>query len=176
MKAGYKVVSNLPYQVAVPVILLLLESEFSPERMVVTVQKEVADRPAGGSRAHRTTGACPWIGGYGPMPTAFATWGRRSSGPAPGSESSLLEIIPTHPDQHLARASHAAFKRFLATVFGQRRKQLASAFRGQRDTMRRCLADLKIDPLARGEQLAPDQLVAVFRAWTQTRPRTDGTA
>jgi 16S rRNA (adenine1518-N6/adenine1519-N6)-dimethyltransferase len=161
----YKVVSNLPYQVAVPVILLLLESEFRPERMVVTVQKEVADRLLAdpGSPHYGRVSVERWVRADAHR---LRNLGPEIFWPRPRVESSLLEIIPTHPDQHLARASHAAFKRFLAAVFGQRRKQLASAFRGQRDTMRHCLADLKIDPLARGEQLTPDQLVAVFRACT----------
>ncbi|MFO8011212.1 MAG: 16S rRNA (adenine(1518)-N(6)/adenine(1519)-N(6))-dimethyltransferase RsmA [Dehalococcoidia bacterium] len=40
---SYKVVANLPYYVASPIIRRFLEAEVKPERMVVMVQKEVAD-------------------------------------------------------------------------------------------------------------------------------------
>ena len=40
---GYKVVGNLPYFVASPIIRHFLESDFKPTRMVVMVQKEVAE-------------------------------------------------------------------------------------------------------------------------------------
>lgn len=42
--ASYKVVANLPFYIAAPAIRLFLESQAKPERMVVMVQKEVAQR------------------------------------------------------------------------------------------------------------------------------------
>lgn len=41
---GYKVISNLPYQITSPVIRLFLECETPPERLVLLMQKEVAER------------------------------------------------------------------------------------------------------------------------------------
>lgn len=42
-KSGYKVVANLPYYVAAPILRHFLEAQIKPQKMVVMVQKEVAE-------------------------------------------------------------------------------------------------------------------------------------
>lgn len=42
--AAYKVIANLPYQITSAVIRMFLEQEHPPERMIIMVQKEVAER------------------------------------------------------------------------------------------------------------------------------------
>jgi 16S rRNA (adenine1518-N6/adenine1519-N6)-dimethyltransferase len=47
--AGWKVVSNLPYSVASPILVELAQAEHSPELIVATLQTEVAQRIAAGA-------------------------------------------------------------------------------------------------------------------------------
>jgi 16S rRNA (adenine1518-N6/adenine1519-N6)-dimethyltransferase len=41
---SYKVVANIPYYITAPIIRLLLETKYSPQEMILMVQKEVAER------------------------------------------------------------------------------------------------------------------------------------
>ena len=46
VSAPFKVVSNLPYSISTPILERFIEGEPKPRRMVVTVQREVAERLA----------------------------------------------------------------------------------------------------------------------------------
>ncbi|NIR44178.1 MAG: ribosomal RNA small subunit methyltransferase A, partial [Gemmatimonadetes bacterium] len=54
--APYKVIGNIPYGITTPLIFHVLDARTRPERMVLTVQKEVADRLAA-EPGHKAYGA-----------------------------------------------------------------------------------------------------------------------
>ena len=161
-----KVVSNLPYNVATPLILRLLKELPQVESMVVTVQRELADRylaepgdPSYGgisvkmrllSDARRLT--------YVP-PTVFM--------PPPKVESAIVRFErkgASVPDTEIE-----PFFRFLNASFSARRKMLVNALSsGRLPYCSRAAADEALrgsgfSPSARAEELSCQELLAVFR-------------
>jgi 16S rRNA (adenine1518-N6/adenine1519-N6)-dimethyltransferase len=146
-------VANLPYNVAVPVLLHLLATLPSLQRGLVMVQAEVADRltAAPGSRV------------YG-APTAKAAWWVRTSRagsvprsvfwPVPNVDSGLVGFAKTAPPA--TDASREVVFRVVDAAFAQRRKTLRAALAGVFGSAAAAEDGLRaaaIDPTVRGEQL-----------------------
>lgn len=157
-------VANLPYNVAVPVLLHLLERLPSLRRVLVMVQAEVADRLAAapGSRAYGVPSVkAAW---YGEVSRAGAV-GRTVFWPAPRVDSGLvsLERRPV-PRSVVGRQEVFAC---VDAAFAQRRKTLRAAlagWAGSAELAERCLRAAGISPSARGEQLSVEQFAAVADA------------
>lgn len=161
------VVANLPYNVAVPVVLHLLATFPSIEKILVMVQREVADRLC----------AQPGSRTYG-VPSVKARWfgdvryagdvGRNVFWPAPNVDSGLVSIVRGREPSGVDRTEVFAV---IDAAFAQRRKQLRSAlsgnYPGQVDSI---LAAAGVDPSARGEQLDVEDFVSIARA--ATAPKT----
>nr|WP_179390478.1 16S rRNA (adenine(1518)-N(6)/adenine(1519)-N(6))-dimethyltransferase RsmA [Psychromicrobium silvestre] len=146
-------VANLPYNVAVPVVLHLLEHFPSLQHGLVMVQDEVADRLA----------ATPGNKTYG-VPSVKAAWyaGVRKAGvigmnvfwPAPKISSGLVEFIRREPPQ--CRAERAQVFEVIDAAFAQRRKTLRAALSGWAGSGARAeelILAAGVDPSARGEVL-----------------------
>ena len=146
-------VANLPYNVAVPVVLHLLEAFPSLDRGLVMVQSEVADRLVArpGSRTYGVPSVkLAW----------FATAERAGAvppsvfWPAPRVDSGLVAF-----SRHAPPASTASRESVFACVdaaFGQRRKTLRAALAGWAGSpaeAERVLVAAGVDPTARGEAL-----------------------
>lgn len=145
--------ANLPYNIAVPVLLGLLERMPTLERGLVMVQAEVAARltaPAG-SRIYGVPSvklawwaSSRWAGGI--APTVF--W------PQPHVESGLV-AFERRPAPAADELRHPTFT-VVDAAFAQRRKTLRAAlagWAGSADAAERRLRAAGIDPRARGEQL-----------------------
>jgi 16S rRNA (adenine1518-N6/adenine1519-N6)-dimethyltransferase len=167
-------VANLPYNVAVPVLLRLLEHLPSLERGLVMVQAEVADRLA----------APPGSKTYG-VPSVKAAWyaevrkagaiGRNVFWPAPNVDSGLVAFTRRESPPGDRAATFAV----VDAAFAQRRKTLRAALAGWAGSpveAERRLRAAGIDPGARGEVLAVDDF-ARLAAVTAPEPggvRADG--
>jgi 16S rRNA (adenine1518-N6/adenine1519-N6)-dimethyltransferase len=157
-------VANLPYNVAVPVLLTLLAELPSITRALVLVQLEVADRLAAG----------PGSKTYG-VPSVKAAWygditiaGRVSRSvfwPAPNVDSGLVRLVRRDPpgDDALRRRTFAA----VDAAFGMRRKTLRgslAALAGGTAGSEEVLRAAGVDPGLRGEALDLDAFVRIGRA------------
>jgi 16S rRNA (adenine1518-N6/adenine1519-N6)-dimethyltransferase len=146
-------VANLPYNVAVPVVLHLLDVLPSLRRGLVMVQGEVAERLT----------ASPGSRVYGSPTVKVAWWATtRRAGPVPRSvfwpvpnvDSGLVAF-----DRRPSPATTATREQVFAVVdaaFAQRRKTLRAALAGWAGSpaaAETALRDAGIDPSARGEQL-----------------------
>jgi 16S rRNA (adenine1518-N6/adenine1519-N6)-dimethyltransferase len=146
-------VANLPYNVAVPVVLHLLATLPSLRSGLVMVQAEVADRlvAAPGSRT------------YG-VPSAKFAWyarGERAGSvpasvfwPVPRVESGLVSFQRHEPPATLA--SRAEVFAVVDAAFAQRRKTLRAAlagWAGSAAAAEEILLRAGVDPSARGESL-----------------------
>jgi 16S rRNA (adenine1518-N6/adenine1519-N6)-dimethyltransferase len=144
-------VANLPYNVAVPVVLHLLAELPGIRRGLVMVQAEVAERLAAapGSRAYGVPSAkLAWFAAArraGPVPRSVF-W------PVPGVDSGLL-AFDRHPPPPGDRAAVFAV---VDAAFAQRRKVLRSALAGWAGSPAGAEAALRaagVDPGARAETL-----------------------
>ena len=120
-------VANLPYNVAVPVLLHLLARFPSIDRVLVMVQAEVADRLAAGPGS-RTYGVpsvkARW---YGDVRRAGSV-GRTVFWPAPKVDSGLVALTRTAPPVTTAKREEVFA--VVDAAFAQRRKTLRSALAG----------------------------------------------
>lgn len=147
------VVANLPYNVAVPVVLHLLEHFPSLRHGLVMVQDEVADRLAArpGSKVYGVPSVkAEW---YGTMRKAGVI-GMNVFWPAPKIHSGLVGFARTEPP-----ATSATRREVFAVIdaaFAQRRKTLRAALAGWAGSgaeAERILRAAGVDPQARGEVL-----------------------
>ncbi len=145
-------VANLPYNVAVPVLLHCLVEFPSIQRCLVMVQLEVADRLAAspGSKAYGVPSVkTAWFG----RATRVGTVAPAVFWPVPRVDSGLIRIDCTPPPA--TSASRAAVFHVIDLLFAQRRKMiratLGSAF--GRIPAAEALQQTDIDPTARPEDL-----------------------
>ena len=161
-------VANLPYNVAVPVVLHLLAALPSLARGLVMVQAEVADRmcAAPGSRVYGVPSVkLAWYARARPAGTVPRTvfW------PAPNVDSRLVAF--TRHDPPAATASREEVFALIDAAFGQRRKTLRAAlagWAGSAPEAERLLRAAGIDPGARGESLSVAEFARLASARTIT--------
>ncbi|MDN5756189.1 MAG: 16S rRNA (adenine(1518)-N(6)/adenine(1519)-N(6))-dimethyltransferase RsmA [Arthrobacter sp.] len=157
-------VANLPYNVAVPVVLHLLEHFPGLQHGLVMVQDEVADRLCAG----------PGNKTYG-IPSLKAAWyGRmRKAGvigmnvfwPAPKISSGLVSFERHEPPR--TTASRSEVFAAIDAAFAQRRKTLRAAlagWAGGADAAERALRAAGVDPQARGERLVIEDFARIAEA------------
>ncbi|HWG64651.1 MAG TPA: 16S rRNA (adenine(1518)-N(6)/adenine(1519)-N(6))-dimethyltransferase RsmA [Streptosporangiaceae bacterium] len=159
-------VANLPYNVAVPVVLHLLASVPSLRSGLVMVQAEVADRMTAppGSRIYGVPSVkLAWYAHArraGPVPrTVF--W------PVPNVDSGLVAFTRREPlDTAVSRTDVFAV---VDAAFAQRRKTLRAAlapWAGSPAEAERILRAADVDPRARGESLAVQDFARIAGATT----------
>jgi 16S rRNA (adenine1518-N6/adenine1519-N6)-dimethyltransferase len=146
-------VANLPYNVAVPVLLHLLAAVPSLARGLVMVQAEVADRlcAAPGSRTYGAPSVkLAWFAGARPAGTVP----RAVFWPVPNVDSRLVAF--TRHDPPATTAGREEVFAVIDAAFRQRRKTLRAAlagWAGSPSEAERLLREAGIDPAARGESL-----------------------
>src|SRR5690606_746000 len=147
-------VANLPYNVATPILLTMLERFPSLRSALVMVQSEVVERLTAGPGS-RIYGA----------PSAKAAWygraehagriSRQIFWPVPNVDSGLVELV-RHPEPLGDEAERAAVFAVVDAAFAQRRKTLRAALAGWAGSASRSEEVLRaagVDPSARGETL-----------------------
>jgi 16S rRNA (adenine1518-N6/adenine1519-N6)-dimethyltransferase len=168
-------VANLPYNVAVPVVLHLLDVMPSIRRALVMVQAEVADRMCAqpGSRTYGVPSVkLAW---YGTARRA-GTVSRSVFWPAPNVDSALVAFTRwpegAAPAAGQPGVSRAAVFAIIDAAFAQRRKTLRSAlasWAGSAQSAERVLRDAGVDPALRGEAIGIDQYIRIALAASQAR-------
>ncbi|MEP6599303.1 MAG: 16S rRNA (adenine(1518)-N(6)/adenine(1519)-N(6))-dimethyltransferase RsmA [Actinomycetota bacterium] len=148
-------VANLPYNIAVPVVLHLLEAVPSLRTGLILVQAEVADRLTAppGSRTYGVPSVK--IAWYADASPAGAV-SRSVFWPVPNVDSGLVRLV-RHPPPTLGPGmTRANVFRVIDAAFAQRRKMLRSALAGWAGSPAaavRVLQRADVDPTARGETL-----------------------
>lgn len=161
--ARFKLVANLPYNVATPILSNLLSCEHTPHAMVATIQKEVADRIV----------AKPWTKDYG----ALSVWMQSQAEteivrvmspkvfwPPPKVESAIVKIVVDQqrrdaiPDrkyfQQMTRALFLHRRKFLrANVLAATKRHLS------KEQVDQVIDDMDFAPDARTEQIDIETLM-----------------
>ena len=158
------IVANLPYNVAVPVVLHLLSELPSLEKGLVMVQAEVADRMA----------AKPGNKIYG-VPSVKLAWyaearkagavGKNVFWPAPNVDSGLVSF--QRREKPLSTVDRKRLFGVVDAAFAQRRKTLRAALKGwagNTQNIDELLQKAGVDPQARGEQLSVIDFIRIAEA------------
>lgn len=152
--ASYKVVANLPYYLTSAVIRHLLETSPPPTRLVLTVQKEVAQRIVAGP-GHMSLLAVS-VQFYG-RPAIVHQVPAGAFYPVPKVDSAVL-CIDTFSEPAVAVTNVKQFFRIVQAGFGQKRKQLKNALAAglhkPAPEVIHLLAQADIDPTRRAETLS----------------------
>ncbi|MBI4575435.1 MAG: ribosomal RNA small subunit methyltransferase A [Planctomycetes bacterium] len=159
-------VANLPYSAATPLLMALLAGPIPIVRMVVMVQREVAERMVAspGRRSFGALSVCAQAQARLKLlrrvpPEVF--W------PRPRVGSVIVELIPLRPR---GGPDPVALRQTAMAVFGQRRKRLIHSLVGHlgslgpgEERLRLILRDLGVSSEVRGESLSVVQIVDLAR-------------
>jgi 16S rRNA (adenine1518-N6/adenine1519-N6)-dimethyltransferase len=163
----FKLVANLPYSVATPVISNLLRSDLPPSSMTVTIQKELADRIVAEPRSKDYGSFSVWV-----QSQCFAMIARELAPtvfwPRPKVTSAIVQII-LDPARRAAIPDLARLHAFVRGVFLHRRKFLRSALLGafktlDKPTVDQVMRELELGPETRAEELSVEQLQRLAHA------------
>jgi 16S rRNA (adenine1518-N6/adenine1519-N6)-dimethyltransferase len=159
----YIVVANLPYYITSAILRRLLETPPRPQRLVVTVQREVADRLV--ARPGEMSLLAVSVQFYG-QPQIVLRLNPAAFWPRPDVESAVVRIdIPGSPRADVP--DERLFFRVVRAGFGQKRKQLRNALSAglhlDKARAEALLVQAGIDPQRRAETLTLDEWAALAR-------------
>jgi 16S rRNA (adenine1518-N6/adenine1519-N6)-dimethyltransferase len=163
-----RIVANLPYNIATPLLIGWLTAEPWPpwyDRMALMFQREVAERivAAPGSKTYgRLSVLAGWRTRakilFDVAPTAFV--------PPPKITSSIVELVPR---SEIAPCDATALQKVTEAAFGQRRKMLRQSLKSLGTDPRVLLDAAGLDETARAEEIPIEGFAALARAYTAAR-------
>ncbi|HXE43276.1 MAG TPA: 16S rRNA (adenine(1518)-N(6)/adenine(1519)-N(6))-dimethyltransferase RsmA, partial [Candidatus Baltobacteraceae bacterium] len=159
--SDWKLVANLPYSVASPILVELAQSLRRPERMVTTLQLEVAQRLM--ARADDDDyGVLTLLVQLDYEPRDSFKIPADCFFPAPDVDS-MCVVLQRRARPLLADGQRAAFVKIVKRAFSQRRKMMLKLLKQDWavDKLTVAFAELKISPQERAEKLSLEQFVAL---------------
>jgi 16S rRNA (adenine1518-N6/adenine1519-N6)-dimethyltransferase len=159
--APTRMVANLPYSIATPLILRTISELPGLEAWTLMVQREIADRlrAAPGSRTYAGPSALVQLACEVRL---LRTVDRAVFTPRPRVDSALIAL------RRIGPAASEPVARVIRAAFAHRRKSLARSLEhvspGSRDAARAALEAMGLPADARAERLAPGQFVELERA------------
>ncbi len=157
--SGWKLVANLPYSVASPLLVELASNENPPERMVATLQLEVVRRimAVAGEDDYGLLSLLVQLrfepkGRFKIPPGCFF--------PAPDVDSGCITLVKREQEL-LPFAQHAVFTKLVKLAFSQRRKMMAKLLKQlwPADQIETAMSKLGLSPLIRAEAVTLEQFV-----------------
>ena len=122
-QSGYLVVANIPYYISSAIIRHLLENEPKPRRIVLTIQKEVADRICAAPGDMSLLALSVQV--YG-KPRIAARIPAGAFFPAPNVDSAVL-CVDVYPEPQIEKGLLDAFFKLIKAGFSQKRKTLRNS-------------------------------------------------
>ena len=160
--APTKLVSNLPYNIATPLVVESLDGLPGVALWCVMVQREVADRFFA-EPSTKAYGAVSVLVQLAAERTGFHPVSRTVFRPRPNVDSALVSFRRRGNTEDLPRV-----KRIVTAAFAHRRKRLANSLElsgvATRPQAEEALAEIGRDAKARAEELAPPEFVLLANA------------
>ncbi len=158
------VAANLPYYITTPVVMALLESRIPFKRIVIMIQKEVAERLCAkpGSKEY---GAITVTTRYYTTPEIIKNVPAKAFMPAPKVDSAVINLeILEKPS--VSPVSEDLFFKTVKAAFSQRRKTLVNALSsagcfGTKEEIISAIEKIGLDKNIRGERLSPQEFCAL---------------
>ncbi|MFC1919738.1 16S rRNA (adenine(1518)-N(6)/adenine(1519)-N(6))-dimethyltransferase RsmA [Chloroflexota bacterium] len=164
-RSSYKIVANLPYNIASATIQHILECPVKPTLMVVMVQKEVADAIAAPPGRMRLLSVIIQVNARVEVITKVPP---KSFYPQPKVNSAIIRLVP-HTLPVVEAADVKAFLDFVASGFSQPRKQLGNSLSQGLHLPNVQITDLltvaNIDRHRRAETLSINEWVMLWRCF-----------
>ena len=164
---GYIVAANIPYNITSAIIRHLLEGDVKPRRIVLTIQKEVAERICAGDGKMSLLALSVQV--YG-EPGIVAMIPASAFHPVPKVDSAILRI-DIHKKPLISQELLDTFFRLIKAGFGQKRKTLRNSLSAglhiKTDEAETLLHSANIDPMRRAETLSMEEwgkLCMIFKA------------
>lgn len=161
----YIVVANLPYYITSPIVMKLLEEGKKVKRIVVTVQKEVADRFCAAEGSSEYGAITVAINALGYAKTAMLI-PRENFYPAPNVDSAVVRIDVDR--NKFTDMDYNALRDTVRAAFSSRRKTLANnlmiTFGLSRERAESILRSVDIDTGVRGEKLGVNSFLSLSAA------------
>ena len=158
-----RVLGNLPYNIATPLIFHLLEQTEAVVDLHFMLQKEVAERLAAGPGSSAYGRLSLMVQAQAAVEIVFPV-APGNFHPAPKVDSAFVRLLPQRPAR-VPAALLPTFARVVTLAFAQRRKTLANNFKGVFDSA--MLERLEISPVARAETLDFDAFYRLAEALAQ---------
>ena len=158
------VVANLPYYITTPIIMNLLESRLPFKKIVVMIQKEVAERLCA-SPGGKDYGAISVATQYFSKPQIIKHVPAGAFIPAPKVDSSVVSMeILAAPS--VSPKDEKLFFKVIKAAFSQRRKTLVNALSssgafGSKEEVAAAVEAVGLSPTVRGEALSIEQFCAL---------------
>ena len=163
----FKVCANLPYYITTPIIMYLLEQKLPLERLVVMVQKEVAERMTAGPGG-REYGAISVAMQYYTEPKIAFIVKAGSFLPAPKVDSAVL-VCKKRSTPPVEVPDEKTFFKVVAAAFSVRRKMLNNSLKNMGgltgDQVKAWLDRAGIDGKRRAETLSLEEFAMLARTW-----------
>lgn len=159
--SDWKLVANLPYSVASPILVDLAENPNAPRSMTVTLQIEVAQRIQA-KAGDADYGLLSLLLQVRYEPQGFFKIPAASFFPAPDVDSACITLQlrrePLLPVQLLPK-----FKRIVKKALSERRKMMMKLLKQEwpAENLVRCFGELGISPQVRAEAVSLEQFVAL---------------
>src|SRR6185295_16389507 len=164
--APRRIVANLPYNIATPLIIKWLQQGATFTSLTVMVQKEVADRMIAKPRT-KDYGRLSVLAQFLARPRRLFDLPPRAFVPPPKVTSTVIELLPLAAPAFPARL--ADLERVTQAAFGQRRKMLRQSLRSLGGNTEALMAEADITPTARAEELTIAQFAALARTLEKQR-------
>jgi 16S rRNA (adenine1518-N6/adenine1519-N6)-dimethyltransferase len=174
-RGPWMMVANLPYNVAVPVVMRVLLEEPRVQRFLIMVQREVGERLAASPGAPQF-GALSLRVAYRAEARIVRRIQRTVFWPQPNVDSVLVSLVRRPPP---VEVEPEALWTVIDGAFGQRRKTMRGAMVRlglEPDDAARALADCDIDPRIRPERLGLPEFACLAERWLDYRSSSGGHA
>ena len=167
LQAGYVVVANIPYNITSAVIRHLMESDRPAARIVLTIQREVAERIVAGPGEMSLLALSVQVFG---VPNIEAYISAGSFFPVPSVESAVVRIdMQKHPA--ISAGGVDTIFKLARAGFAQKRKQLknslAHALPLDRQRAEQLLLSCGIDPRTRAQALGVEQWASLAQKFDE---------
>jgi 16S rRNA (adenine1518-N6/adenine1519-N6)-dimethyltransferase len=164
--SNWKLVANLPYSVASPILVELAQCPQRPARMVATLQLEVAQRLMSVADDD-DYGVLTLLVQLRYEPRGWFKIPSECFFPAPGVDSACV-VLERRATPLLPEARHATFEKIVKRAFSQRRKMMLKLLREDWpvEKLAGAFEELKISPQERAEKLSLEQFVELTRRLT----------
>jgi 16S rRNA (adenine1518-N6/adenine1519-N6)-dimethyltransferase len=158
---GWKLVANLPYSVASPLMVELSEAPVPPERMVVTLQAEVVHRIAAPTDGD-DYGILTLLLGLRYQVKEWFNIRRGCFHPVPDVDSACISLV-RRPTPLLDAAGSVVFTRLVKRAFSERRKMMLKLLKSlwPAEVLDAAFAEVGISPTERAEKVSLEGFVAL---------------